>query len=110
MAESSPRFEGELVELGGKEFVVPALSLRQIRELAPKLDQLDSDAAGLPSVDQISIVVDVLHAALSRNYPELTKEDLVDLIDLGNMSALIKAAMRTSGLEKKVRPGAAASP
>jgi hypothetical protein len=35
---------------------------------------------------------------LIRNYPELTKEELVDLIDLGNMSALIKAAMRTSGL------------
>jgi hypothetical protein len=100
----APRFEGEEIELGGEKYVVPALSLRQIRELAPKLDKLDS-GSGMPQEDQIGAVVDVLHAALSRNYPEMKKDELLDLIDLGNMSALIKAAMRTSGLEKKVATG-----
>lgn len=110
MAGSTPRFEGEEIELGGEKYIVPALSLRQIRELAPKLDKLDSTEAGLPQLEQITAVVDVLHAALSRNYPEMTQDQLLDLIDLGNMSALIAAAMRTSGLEKKVAPREPASP
>jgi hypothetical protein len=31
----------------------------------------------------------------------MTKDELLDLIDLGNMTSLIKAAMRTSGLVGK---------
>lgn len=111
MPDQTPRFEGEEISLGGDKYVVPALSLRQIRELAPKLDKLDAEGAGLPQAEQIGAVVDVMHAALSRNYPDMTKEQLLDLIDLGNMGAMIKAAMRTSGLaEKKVAAGAPTSP
>jgi hypothetical protein len=101
MAENTPRFEGEEIQLGNEKYIVPALSLRQVRELSPKLDKLEADGAGLPGLDQIDAVVEVLHAALKRNYPEMTKDQLLDLIDLGNLTALIKAAMRTSGLVGK---------
>lgn len=100
MPESTPKFEGEIINLAGTDYTVPALSLRQVREMAPKLDLLDSNETGLPAVEQVDALVDVLHAALQRNYPSITKDELLDLIDLGNMTTLIKAAMRTSGMVK----------
>lgn len=101
MPENTPRFEGEIVNLAGTDYTVPALSLRQVRELASKLEKLDAEATGMPAAEQMEAVVDVLHAALSRNYPDMTKEQVLDLIDLGNMTSLVKAAMRTSGLVGK---------
>jgi hypothetical protein len=80
---------------------VPALSSGKSASSRPKLDMLDAESTGMPASDQMEAVVDVLHAALSRNYPAMTKEELLDLIDLGNMTSLIKAAMRTSGLVGK---------
>ena len=46
-------------------------------------------------------IVDVVHAAVIRNYPALTKEEVEDLIDLGNAAVIIKAVMGQSGLVRK---------
>lgn len=105
MAENIPRFEGEIVNLGGTDYTVPPLSLRQVKRLATQLDKLDPDVKGVPAAEQIDATIEVMHAALSRNYPDLTREQLEDLIDLGNMTAIIKAAMRTSGLERRAVEG-----
>jgi hypothetical protein len=40
---SRPKYAGEKMELGGVEYVVPALSLRQAKELWPKLLELEAD-------------------------------------------------------------------
>jgi hypothetical protein len=112
MAESTPRFEGEVVNLGGDEYVVPALSLRQVQKYAPFLNKLESEITGMPEAAQMDEIVNVMLAALSRNYPEMTKEQLLDLVDLGNMRSVLKAVMRISGLvprdtSGKAEPGAA---
>ena len=82
--------EGAAVRIGETTYVCPPISVRQYRQHRDKLHRLAA-VAGLPSDDELTAIVAVLHAALSRNYPDLTVEQLEDMIDVGNIAALIRA-------------------
>ena len=55
--------------------------------------------SGAPTEEEMDAVIDVVHAALTRNYPEFTRESVEEVLDLGNAGDVIKAIMGTSGLE-----------
>lgn len=93
--------EGKTINLGGTEYVVPPLNLGQIRRLQKdieKINQLDARSLDDNAVDTM---IKIIHAGLSRNYPEMTKKQLEDLIDLGNMREVTQAVLGVSGLKKE---------
>ncbi|WP_130472619.1 hypothetical protein [Candidatus Magnetaquicoccus inordinatus] len=96
---SIPPHEGVTVHFAGGDWVVPALSLGQLKKLMPHFQNLQG---GQFSIEQIDSALQVIHAALSRNYPQLQLEDVEDLVDLATVPILMEAIMRASGL---VRPG-----
>lgn len=99
MAE--PRFDGELLKVGDREFVVPPLNWRRIRKLMPILERLKSitEGEGLNITEEmLDDSLTVIHEAVSRNYPELNKDELEDLVDLVNAPKVIMAVMGLSGL------------
>ena len=53
---------------------------------------------------QINVLIEIVTAALQRNYPETTPEKVENLLDLGNASAVLNAVLTGSGL----KPGGAA--
>lgn len=79
--------------LGGREFFIPALSLRQARVVVPGLLKLlprlnaiqtrigagDPLAAAQLEQDDFDVMIDIVHAGLSRAYPDFTRDDLLDL-------------------------------
>ena len=79
--------------LGGQEFFIPALSLRQARivvpgllKLLPRLNAIqtrigagDSFAATQLEREDLDLMIEVVHAGLTRAYPDFTLEDLLDL-------------------------------
>uniref|UniRef100_UPI00187D42B4 hypothetical protein n=1 Tax=Candidatus Magnetaquicoccus inordinatus TaxID=2496818 RepID=UPI00187D42B4 len=75
------------------------LSLGQLKRLMPHFQNLQG---GQFSIEQIDSALQVIHSALSRNYPQLHVEDVEDLVDLATVPILMEAIMRASGL---VRPG-----
>jgi len=93
--------------LGGREFFIPALSLRQARVVVPGLLKLlprlnaiqarigagDPMAASQLEPDDFDLMIDVVHSGLSRAYPEFTRDDLLDLeagfADLAGALAII---------------------
>jgi hypothetical protein len=97
------RIPGLSVTLDGQPYVIPPLSLGALEQLRPRLLAFDEK---MDDPEQISTVIDTLHAALRRNYPELTRERVADMVDLANFGEAMRAAMNVSGLAK----GAAASP
>lgn len=97
------RFAGKEISLGDLKLVVPAISLGKLKALQPRLAKLDL-SGGMPSPDDLDTIVDMALAALQRNYPEMTREDLEDLIDLGNMKQVIDAVAGQSGLEPSGKP------
>jgi hypothetical protein len=90
------KFEGTEVKLGDKTFVVPALTIGQARRLWPEILEMNDGitAANLP--DKQSKWMDIVHAALSRNYPDLKREELEELVDLRSIKKLMMIVMGNS--------------
>jgi hypothetical protein len=110
------------VALGGREFFVPSLSLRQARVVVPGLLKLlprlsaiqarigagDPLGAALLESEDVERMIDVVHAGLSRAYPEFTRDDLLDLeagfADLAGALAVIsqQTGLFTTGEAKSL--------
>lgn len=89
--------EGVDVKMGGSTWIVPALSLGQIKRLKNKINGLHKIGEELTD-EQIQDIGDIVHSAMSRNYPEVTRSEVEDMVDLANLQQVIKAVMAQSGL------------
>jgi hypothetical protein len=90
--------DGVSIRMGGRDWIVPALTFGQIKRLRGRLEILPTEP-GVLSGAQIDAIIDVVHAALARNYPAVTVDEVGEhLLDLGNMATVIKAIMTGSGL------------
>ena len=94
---------GVAVAMGGHDWVVPPLTLGQLRRLMPQVRQLTEIGASMGEA-QIAVLVDIVTAALQRNYPEMTPGEVENLLDLGNASAVLNAVLIGSGLKPGVTP------
>lgn len=104
-----PPVAGTWVEMGGKSYLVPPLNfkgLRQVEEDLKVLASIKLEGGALPSDDQVKSLCKVIKASIVRNYPNVTLEELEDLVDFGNLPQLILAVMKASGLvQKEGAPG-----
>ncbi len=74
--------------------------LEQLTSLISKI-QLTTSKVKEREMAIVADAIEVIHSALSRNYPELTIEDVEELVDLGNFSEVFQAVMGVSMLKKK---------
>lgn len=107
------------VKLGALELFVPVLALRQTRivvpgimQLMPRLNEIqrelaDGNQAGaLLAVDDVDLIIDVVHAALTRAYPQMTRDDLLDLdASFPQLVSAMGIIARQTGLFASVAPG-----
>jgi hypothetical protein len=102
---TAPKFDGVKIKLGGEDYIVPPLSLRQVKKFQAIIEEQMEQSIGAASDgplngDQVESMKTVILAALQRNYPELTEDWLEDNIDLGNLISVFVAAMGVNGLKK----------
>lgn len=86
-------FEGAEVKLGRTMYVVPALGLGAVKKYAKKISEMHT----LPLEEQMQLTTEIAHAALKRNYPDMTLERVDELVDLKNMRSVFDAVVQTSG-------------
>jgi hypothetical protein len=101
----APRFAGQEVNLGGTMYVVPPLALGALKQLLPKIKALTIGEDLLPDLSQVVDLLEICLAALRRNYPALTLEELGDIVDLGNFKTLVAAVMGAVGPRGASRAG-----
>ena len=89
---------GVTIAMGGRDWLVPPLTLGQLRRLMPKVRQLTEIGASMGEA-QIAVLVEIVATALQRNYPDATAEMVENLLDLGNASAVLNAVLTGSGLK-----------
>jgi len=94
---------GVAVGMGGQDWIVPPLTLGQLRRLLPKVRQLTEIGASMGEAE-IGVLIDIVTVALQRNYPDITSDKIENVLDLGNAGAVLNAVLTGSGLE----PGVAA--
>jgi hypothetical protein len=96
--------DGVLVKIGERDFIVPPLSLGQLKRLrADIMKARESADENRTGYDRMLDTLPIIHAALSRNYPDMTITELEDIVDLGNYSAVVDAVFAVSGLMKEMR-------
>lgn len=92
------QIEGVTVAIAGREYVVPPLTFAQIKRLTPVINKLTGiDPEGPLSLEYLDDVLTIIHQAMSRNYPDLGREELEEILDLGNALKIMKAIMGVSG-------------
>jgi hypothetical protein len=89
--------EGVALRMGGREWIVPPLTLGQMRRLLPRIARLKDFGAEMGEAE-IDVIIDLVAAALSRNYPGLTPDKVAELVDLGNAREVMQAILTGSGL------------
>lgn len=91
--------EGKTIRMGGKDWIVPPLNFRALKRFQKEIGSLN-----LAELAQSEKVEEIVLAALNRNYPELTLDQLQDMLDMGNVVEVTMAVMGVSGLEAR-KPG-----
>jgi len=98
---------------GGVPFKFNAATTLQIPPIAlGDFEQLqDRLKAGRPDV---TTIIDATFAALRRNYPEMTRDQVAGLIDMGNKERVFQAVMAVSVPQtpagEEPEPGEAGAP
>ena len=86
--------DGKKIKLNGREFIVPPAPLSCVRRYHAVFE-------GTAPVT-ILIMAEIIHAALKRNYPELTQDELEnEYLDVANMRETFNIVMNVSGAEAK---------
>ena len=85
-------------DFGGEVLTIPPLSLGDLEAFQERLGKLDLN--GL-APENISTCIEITLAALKRNYPEITRERVAGLIDVGNMPDVIQSVMDVAGVRRK---------
>jgi len=93
---------GVTITMGGRDWLVPPLTLGQLRRLMPRVRQLTEIDASMGAV-QIGVLVEIITAALQRNYPDATAETVENLLDLANAGTVLNAVLTGSGLRLRDR-------
>lgn len=99
------KVKGISILLAGVPYIVPPLSLGALEQLQERLSGFDASAIDRGQIDarQMSVIIDAAHAALKRNYPNLERAELAEMIDLENMLEVFEAVMDVSGLKRKAQ-------
>ncbi len=98
MSDNGPKYDGVPLEIGGKTYVFPPLNFRRIKKLAPLIERLQRvDPKKIPTPEELNDFVELIHSALSRNYPDMTVEEVEEMVDLGNLPKVVLSVMGASG-------------
>ena len=93
--------EGATIRLGGVEYAVRPLTLRQLRSVLPAFAR----AGAIGTEHGVDAATEILAAALSRDHPEMTRDALLDTeVSVQDLAAAVTTVAKLSGL---VSPGEA---
>lgn len=96
------KFPGDKVTIGDREFIVPPLNFRQLEDHAEALARFAHMVDSKDPWAELRGAIPVIHAAISRNYPDIKLDELKDIVDLGNYRKIIEAIMGVSGISEEM--------
>lgn len=101
---STKRHPGIVIKVGERELVVPPLTLGQIEANAEKLaaiDQIETSPQKALATGAMGKVLDLIVLAVQRNYPDMKREEIGELVDMHNLRQFLPAILGASEGEAK---------
>jgi hypothetical protein len=86
---------GAVITLGGTDYTVPPINIRV--SYMPEMDVLCKPEGEVPFGDYVKASSTVLFALMQRNYPDMTRDQFNDLIDLPMLRPIMSGMMQVSG-------------
>lgn len=93
---------GRWVAIGEEEYQVAPLGFLSLQELGEDIQSLQK-IAGMPTREQMAVVVRIVHAGLARNY-DVTEDQVAGMLDVENYGRIISAVLGIAGLERASGP------
>lgn len=87
-------YDGISVRLGRKSYVIAPISLGKLKLLRKELTAYKEDL----SEESIDTVIKSLFYSLQRNYPDITLEQVEEMIDVSNAGEIMRCVMDHSGM------------
>ena len=82
---------GNSKEIAGRSWIFAPAPLGTLERFEEKLK-----SNNVP----VSVIIDMAHVGLKRNYPDITREYVADeIVDMANMEEVLALVTKTSGLE-----------
>lgn len=93
-----PNVAGIEIILGGVTRVLPPLNAASVKQYRAELATVFETGLGI----DLEFVAKIAHAALKRNYPEVTLAEVEDFVDYSNVVDIFEAVVNVSGLMAKM--------
>ena len=82
---------GNPLKINGQIWIFAPLSLGAVEKLLPALQGF--------SPNDVGTVIDVAHKSLKRNYPDITRDDVADMLYIDQLEEVMSVVMSASGLK-----------
>jgi hypothetical protein len=99
MSNINVKIPGVKIDFGGDVRVVPPLSLGSLKKLGDRLQNVKNGV----DAESVQTVLDAAFLSLKRNYPDITEEEVGEMVDLSNMQEVMQSIMDVSGLRRKAQ-------
>lgn len=86
---------------GGRIYMIAPLSLGALEIMQERLAELPT----LSSVDPVAVktMVDATHMAMRRNYPDIKRSEVAELVDVSNIGEVYECLLDASGVRRKAQ-------
>lgn len=91
---------GQQVNIGGTEYTVPPLNLRLFFEHKDNINVLTHPGAH-DIVEYTNAAIAVLHDCLKRNYPDVSRDSLLDGVEYPDLPRLVGVIFGQSGFTSR---------
>jgi hypothetical protein len=103
--------DGVEVRLAGRTFTIAPLSFRHLQQfktqLAEVAEAVNGNPDGVVAFEMLPKMIPLIGAAIRRNNPEVTDDDVTDLVDMGNYTAVFRAILAVNELNRPLGEGKA---
>ena len=92
------KHKGILFNVGGQILVIPPITREEHEKWRVKSNNFSEnifDPAALPAL------IDAIHSAIARNYPDMTREQVAEGVDFINLQKLFEALLDVKGTRQK---------
>ena len=91
---------GQWVTLGDEAYRIPPLGFMAIQDLADEVQGL-AQMGARPTPAQMVTVAKIVHAAIKRNYPDMSVEELGEMLDIGNYQRVLGEVLQIAGFKQE---------
>jgi len=90
-----PKFKGVPMQMGDQLLILPPMSLGIIEDFQDQIDEMLAGKVKKP----VSLMIDIFHRTLQRNYPELTRDQVREGLGLDDLQGMFTTLLKASGWE-----------